>query len=387
MTVLNNMRDGKSTTASEVIYNDGGTNKTITVQDIIDRTKMFADTKNILITVEKTEKVGSDLVQKTRFDKYEIRNMNFGIAEVPVTTIDLQKHIDSFNIKDASGKNVIASMKKVDGKWEMQGDVIYIDNSMYEGSEDENRDIIDVSIEDDKLQGARLEITYAITSNINTEFNFDGSKNISATMKGLVDFVNNNLSYNPNLGDNSKYWKVTTYDDVKGSFEALAIMNGGITKPQGTVNPTGEKYSTIVEATDNNPLLNTTENSTVTITLEKILSSTDAKLEQIINSTVDLSEYDNIVEITGFNYSEIVPDSGDPDSLTPGNVMRDRIRNRYRYIIIPGVQHDSATSEIMTIHPPTGDSGIPIIYYIIAVVVLSVFVIGVYGVKKFVVKK
>lgn len=379
MTVLNNMRDGKPANDAKVIYNDGGVDRTITVQNIIDSTKMYADTEKILITVEKTEKDGSNLVQKTRFDKYEIRNMNFGIAEVPVTTIDLQKHVDSFKITDASGKNVIASMKKVGGNWEMEGDVIDLES------------IIDISIEDEKLQGSRLEITFAITVDMDTEINFDGKENVLPTITGLADFVNNNLSYNPDLGDNSRYWEVTTHEYLKTEFEKMKYKADG-SIPKGTVDPDGTIYTTVVKAKSNNPLLLTTAgNGAATITLEKILSSTDATLEEIITSTVDISEYDNTVEITGFDYSNTTPGApgapgGDPDP-DPEDIMRDRVRNKARYIILPGVQYDFAASEIVTIHPPTGDSGIAIIYYIMAVVALAVFAIGVYGVKKIVVKK
>ena len=146
--------------------------------------------------------------------------------------------------------------------------------------------------------------------------------------------------------------------------------------------------------TDDNPLLsNKVGTEKAYITLEKVLASTDSTLEEIITSTVDIYEYNNVVEITGFDYGDS-EDSGDPgapenpdDSSTTTEPQRDRIRTIDRYIILPGVQHDSASSEIITIHPPTGDSSISIVYYLVAIVGLAVLAAGVFGIKKFVVKK
>ena len=43
--------------------------------------------------------------------EYKITNVNFGIARVPVSTVDLQKHVDEFEIVDSAGINTIAKLK------------------------------------------------------------------------------------------------------------------------------------------------------------------------------------------------------------------------------------------------------------------------------------
>ena len=258
-----------------------------TVEKTIDLNSFTADKKNELIenkgvTIIKQDNntlLGEWAMFPDRenayYNEYLIDNMNFGIAEVPVTVLDLQKEVKAFTITDSTGNNPIVTVKKENGKWELQGDVLPLgDEAGY-----------DVSIEDEKLQGARLQITYEISSNINITKNFDGKEGVAVTINELIDYVNNNLSYNEQLGDNSKYWEVTTYSDIFGTSE-------------GTLGAEGKKYNTIVKAKSNNPLLRNPEYATATITLEKVLSSTDATFDEIISSTVDIYEYNNIVERT-----------------------------------------------------------------------------------------
>lgn len=414
MTVLNNMRAGKSEADAKVTYQENGQNKEVTVQNVINSTKMYATTPKMFFTVEQTinlDKLGDDkstLIEKklivdkgnnlgewakfpnkddNYYKEYKIENMNFGIAEVPVTTIDLGKTIQSFTITDSTGSNVIVSVsKKEDGSWTTRGNVI-----PYPGE-------FDVSIEDDKLQGARLQVTYTITSKIWTEKNFDNKSLTVPTIEELVDYIDNNLSYNENLGENKKYWEITTLEEVKDDYKAMTYNNGTI--PQGTADREGKKYTTIVRAKDDNPILLTQEGTgTATITLEKILSSTDSTFEEIITSTVDTFVYNNIIEITKLDYENYNPESdpedtppgddagSDPEDTPPDDVLRDRVRTPDRYIILPGVQHDTAISETITIHPPTGDSSINIIYYVMAVISLVILIAGVFGIKRFVIKK
>lgn len=311
-----------------------------TQNSLIEQTYMFADTDSMLFTVEKTELVESKPKPIERFEaKYIVKDMNFGIAEIPVTTIDLQKEVQSFTITDVTGKNIIAQIEKnSEGKWINKKNVLPMD------------EVLDVSIEDEKLQGARLQVKYNIIADISVEKNYDGKEEVYATIGGLNDYIDNNLSYNEALGENSKYWEV-----VKDNNNT--------------------QYSTIVKATIDNPILSDGDgNKVATITLEKVLSSTDSTIDEIITSTVDIYEYNNTIKITQIKYN---------------NCPEDKVRDLGRYIILAGEggQHNGATAQTITIHPPTGDSSISTVYYIIAAISLAVLAAGVFGIKKFVVKK
>ena len=364
MTVLNNAKAGKQEN------NDAA-------KEIADKTQMYANTPKMNITVEKTNLVNNECKQNTKFESYNITGMNFGIAEVPITTVDLQKHISSFTIKDSAGTNVIASAaKQENGEWKITaGNILATSDSS----------LIDVSIEDEKLQGARLEVTYNISSIITVEKNFDGKEGVEATIMGLVDYIDNDLSYNNDLGDNSKYWELTDYEHAKESYttQSKYINSKGeeITETRsGTLDPEGTIYTTIVKAKEGNPLLKSKEGTTVPITLEKTISATDTTVENIITSSVNTYEYNNSVEITGIEYANT---NTDP---TKKFSFRDRVRTTDRYIILSGRQHDSKTSETITIHPPTGANNV-ILYSVIAVISLAVLASGVVLIKKYAIKK
>ena len=359
MTVLNNARDGKAVTEEEV-------------KKLIENTNMYATTPNFTLTVEKTEtnKDNKDPKQKTEFSDYNVANMNFGISEVPVTTIDLQKHVDSFIVKDSTGENTIASAQKQEnGEWNIKGDVLPLEGSIF-----------DISIEDEKLQGAKLQVTYNISISMTTEKDFRNKELTVPTIDGIVDYVDNDLSYNETLGDNNKYWKVESYENLKGIFALSQYKEG--TVPTGTVDATGEKYTTTLVATENNPiLLKQTGSASCPITLEKTLSATETTVQDIITSNVNTYEYNNNVEILKLNYKNTNP-SGD------GSIpYRDRVRTPERYIILAGTQHDSATSETITIHPPTGDNSIGMNYYIVIAISLAILSAGIVLIKKYAIKK
>ena len=344
MTLLNNIRDRKTINETDI-------------NSLTEKTHMYADTQEMLFTVEKAELIGEgetqELKQREEFSKYEISNMNFGIAEVPVTTIDLQKEVQGFTITDSTGQNILAKAQRADdGIMKVEVGNIITQSLYTEGINGYSS-----QIEDEKLQGSRLQITYRINSNIDTEVNYDKKGVDTATIKEFVDIIDNNLSYNASLGDNSKYWVVR-----EGSLEKTSIENIS-------------NYSTIVNATDV-ALNQLNKGETITITLEKILSSTNSTIEEIITSTVDVYEYNNTVEILDLSYINV------SNNETP---QEDRIRKSDRHIIIPGVQHDFASAETITITPPTGNGSMDITYYVIAGISLMVLAVGVFGIKKFVV--
>lgn len=388
--VLNNMRNGKKEEEAKVTYEENGENKEITVNDIINATSMNAETPQMELTVEKTELVEGVLKQKQVFDKYEISNMNFGIAELPKTKVTVTTTVDSFTIMDATRENVLASVKNVAGVWQTEGDVLPIGN-----------DSFDVSIEDKKLQGARLEVTYKITSNIDQERNFDNAIMSVSSLSGLINYIDNNLHYNPDLNSNNDNWEVVTFDNVintindgYNNYEKQNLLNN--INISGTVAaPNSTTYNTIVKAKEGNLLLAEGGGESY-ITLEKVLSSTDSTLEEIISSTVDIYEYGNVVEITGFNYYP-TPNNTNEDS---NYIVKDNENTSFEYIFrdrvlmyesddnygisLPGIDDVLGISGKITEHTPTGDSSLNTMYYVIALIALSILVAGVFSIKKFV---
>ena len=377
MELLNNIRDRISINETEV-------------KSLTEKTHMYADTQEMLFTVEETidlnkmdnkdylleknlvtiRNVDTDVLlaewaifpskeKGALYQEYKIENMNFGIAEVPVTTIDLQKEVQGFIITDSTGQNILAKAQRADdGIMKVEVGNIITQSLYTEGVNGYSS-----QIEDEKLQGSRLQVVYRIDSNISTQLNYDKKRVDTATIKEFVDIIDNNLSYNALLGENSKYWVVR-----EGSLDKTSVANIA-------------NYSTIVNATDL-ALNQLNKGEEITITLEKVLSSTNATIEEIITSTVDVYEYNNTVEITELSYQNVSQPGEEEDEEV---LQKDRIRTSDRYIIIPGRQHDTASAETITITPPTGNGSMDITYYVIAAISLVILAVGVFGIKKFVV--
>ncbi len=423
MIKLNDVRDG-------IIKQS---NEDTTSKEVRNKLWMYANTPDFTLTVEQSVK-GK---QNDKFTAYEVKQMNFGIAEVPVTTIDLQKHVSSFSIKDSTGQIEIASAKIADNytigiklnnitdenkrrkvqavlgslyivppledckrtteeknipknlnKTEMQSIrkaliqysipniVTIIPNWTTKGNVlpgvKATTTVLDVSIEDAKLQGAKLQVTYDVSADIYAEKDFTlDSKALEPSIKYVVDFVDNNLSYAESLPGNDK-WQVAQSDAL--------YYGDGDDRSTLTKLDESNKYTTTVSTKSDNDLLKTKVGTTGTtqITLERILTAQDTTIQDIITSSIDAFEYKNEIRILQLGYNNTI------DETKIKN--KDRIRTPERYIIVPGKHHDSATSETIAIHPPTGDTSTHTMYYIIGAAGLAVLAIGAFGIKKFVLK-
>ena len=458
MTSLNNFRDmigtysddNNGTLTAKRKYNSTKTEimdiaetKITGIKKIIEDTNMYATTPIMRFTLEKPFVKDGEAAVEPTFGEYEITNMNFGIAEVPVTIIGFEKRIQALTITDSTGNNVLASIERdANGIWNKPtGDVLATPTS------------VDISIEQEKIQGAKLNVTFAITTSADIEINYDNTPSQVPKINGVVDFVDNNLSYNSELSyngnKNSDFWEIITHESLMQEFEKSTYKDGIV--PKGTIDPEGTKHTTTVKAKANNPiLLKAAGTGTAMITLERVLSATDAASEGIITTMIDGLSYINQVEFTGFTYPTKTidppdsdnpvdppdsdnpvdppdsdnpvdppdsdnpvdpPDSDNPvDPTDPGNPVdptdpsnpvdptdpdnpvdptdpeRDLIRNNDGYIILPGVQYDSAMAEVIIIHPPTGSNSIHTTYLIVGIIALAIIGLGTIGIRKFAIR-
>ena len=375
-------------------------------------TKMHSKTPKFILTVEKANENGTRITNGV--ETYEVPNMNFGIQEVPVTTLDLKSTVKELVITDAAGDNIIASavrelnsQGKWTGKWKVTGNILApTADSNASVSTSELTKMLDVSIEEEKLQGAKLKIKYEITAEQQIERDFKGNDGVKASITGLVDYVDNDLSYSADsmIGNNTKnsnYWEVTTYDATQEEFKnALKARGEDVSndKKYGSIDPEGKEYTTILKASSQNPLITSTSNSvSCDLVLEKVLSAHDNTLSDIVASTVETYDYNNKVEITGLNYKNTNYKVGETTIVNADRIRTPKLNeNDANYsteswmTILPGInRYASAVSEDATIHPPTGDSTEHnnIVYYLIATVSLAVLAVGVILIKKFAVKK
>ena len=441
MELLNNVRDGK------VKAPESGKEEVAERKSLRNKLAMQAKTKQFTLTVEQSE----EGKQNDKFTTYKVKQMNFGIAEVPVTTIDLQKHVNLFEIKDSTGENTIASAEitdtyiveinkhnitdenkynKVKAALKNAGITGYtfdgystdkygdkIDNENTTVNDQVNKinvdklrgylitysipniititptwktvgnvlpgvkatnTVLDVSIEDAKLQGAKLKITYDIAVSMYAEKDFSGTAPLQPSIDKVIDLIDNGVSYSDSLNTEGQ-WKVAKASELKRGDSDLSETRGLESYPST------EFTTTIIESDSSNDLLqvksgySNSKNNQVTV--ERVLTSQDTSIQDIITSSIDAFEYQNTVKILQLDYTNSkVKIEGEEIK------NKDRIRTPERYIIVPGKHHDSATSETIAIHPPTGDTSTHTMYYIIGAAGLAVLAIVAFGIKKFVLK-
>ncbi len=453
MQVLNNVRDGKNKV--EAKKSEGKILEAKEPNEIKDELYMYALTPKIKFGVEDSKVVTNDetkeneIKENSTFEKYEVIQMDFGIAEVPITTIDLQKHVKEFTLTDSTGENIMASAEidednstvainkfKVNGNARKEKNVISALKTISFGETKYNSmdgtvndyvniktnvnsseiqelrkainkyslgeiikviptwkrkgdvtagvkstsTVLNVQIQDEKLQGAKLKVVYEISESVYVEKNYDNSEGVIPTIKGIIDVVDNNLSYNSDLNSNKDKWLNVNAEDIRlGKVEEEHTTGRNLTNQEKLVT------TTFIKAKTGNPLLinigdTGTGEATEKVTLEKILSSTDSTIAEIITSSIDSFEYKNEIKISELSYANTKTED------TGGFVFKDRVRTPDRYIVLPGVGHYSATSETISITPPTGDTSTHTMYYIIGAAGLAVLAIGAFGIKKFVLK-
>ena len=373
-------------------------------------TKMHSKSSKFLLTVEKAGENGAKTVNKVK--TYEVSNMNFGIQEVPVTTLDLKSTVKELIIKDAAGDNTIASaIRELNndgtwtGKWKITGNILApgFDSNLVDANE--LKKMLDISIEEEKLQGAKLKIKYEITADQKIEKDFKENGETKAAITGLINYVDNDLSYSAdsvieNNITNSKYWEVTTYDATQEEFKKALRARGETVsddKKYGSIDPEGKIHTTILKANSQNPLLTETSNNvSCDLVLEKVLSAHDNTLSDIVASTVETYDYNNKIEITGLNYINSNYRIGETSITNADRIRTPKLEeSSENYVteswmtILPGINRfASSVSEDTAIHPPTGNNTMYniTVCLIIGVGLFTVLAVGVVLIKKYIIK-
>lgn len=348
------------------------------LNDLINNTKMTAETGMMVIELE-YDTAGTDGNKKG--NTYKIQNVDLGLEERPKAQLAIDKEVTNVKLTLADGsilfdaKNTATNVLWKDHKAYSVG---YKGNLMDEskfGSIENIRKnnsnkfgLIQLTMDEELMHGATIEITYQIrVINVgevdykDNLFYYTGNKSANApivTTKAnkVIDYVANNLQFN--VANNSN-WKVISKEDIKSE----GLVNSKLDKQL-------EKYNTIIVteslAKDLVPELVNKENSNVTVPLV---------LTQLITSENDSDDltYRNLVEIV-------------KTSNTLGRRMEYSVVGNQDPQEKPQ-ELDSDIAEVVRILPPFGNAGIHIIITIIALVAITIIIIGTIFIKKKVLKK
>lgn len=289
--------------------------------------------------------IGETKNQTTNYDYQEpshIYNIKFGVAERPRQDIELSKEISYVKLTLATGEVVLEGDPRTDT-------IRYVTYPKV--------GMVKVEMDNDIIQGSRLNIGYAISienkseTDYNTENYYkygeiNGAKPVETTINKVIDYVDDGLQSEYTNTANAGEWRLKTGNEELKDVLANNVYNEVKTRTTTLIN---EPVITLKLGEKKN--LNTVE-------VSKLMSSSE--------------------DTTYENYAEIISVSNATGRFyngTPGNFLLTNAKQTHE-------SDDNARDNRakITVVPPTGDN--TIIYYMIGIISLSIIAGGIIFVKR-----
>ena len=341
-------------------YGEDITNGTVvnygTEEDYYLYSSIAADTDNMCIEVENT---ADKVIDGDTVLSGEINNINFGIIKRPKHEVRLTKDIERFSIILANGQAL------VDGN-PARDHLNYVTYPAQYGP-------LKVEIDNEIIEGAKVEITYAIKVENLSEIDYHNeayykygkngenyTQNPSTeTITRVIDYLDNDLAGNYNgysttaaKGD----WYKLSENDINHLCEQKIIT-------EEIKNTQGKEFRTILMIEDPEGLKNIAVGETG---IERL------KASKLLTTIVDDCVFENYTEILGESNA-----SGKfMNSSTPGNYV---ISNETNTQIEPDSNERCSNLAKVVIIPPTGQQRI---YYAVGISALAILVVGIILIKK-----
>ena len=282
---------------------------------------------------------------------YEIRNVDFGIVERARQKMELTKRVASLKLTLANGQEINNVTFDEDGNITGQSDhLTYMGPS--ETSVPENG-YVRVELDNELIQGARLEIGYEIKATNISELDYLSENYYTyGTIEGeivtikptaVMDYLDNDWAFEP---EDNPDWEIKTLDEIKDIVAEVVYNN-----ENSSIN---EKIILYTESLKEHNL-KPTEEVAVMLNVSKLLTTSD-----------DIS-LDNETELVTLDKN-----GGSKPEEIPGNY-------------IPGTGHteiDDSTAETVIVAPATGANLGFVIPITIGVILLAGLGIGIFLIKK-----
>ena len=354
------------------------------VNDLIQNTKMTAETGLMVIELE-YDRTGTLGQVNNNKATYKVQNVDLGLEERPKAELATDKKVTNVKVILANG-SILFDAKETAANvlWKKHKtyEVGYVGNVLDKskfGSIQNIRDknankigLIQLSMDEELMHGATIEITYQITvTNVgevdykDNLFYYTGNKSANAqivttTPNQVIDYVANNLQFDASKNSN---WNV---------IERATIDNEGLVNAK--LKEQLDKYNTIIESKGLNvELVPTLYKQKVDGTKANEVS-VPLVLTQLITAENDSDDltYRNIVEIV-------------KTSNTVGRRMEYSVVGNQDPTQDPQ-EIDSDKAEVVRILPPFGNAGMHIIIPMVAVIVLVILTGGIIFIKKKILK-
>jgi len=351
------------------------------LNDLMANTQMVAETGLMVIEFE-YDQIGTDGNKKD--NSYKIEHIDLGLEERPKAGLAIDKKVTNvklaledgsilFDAKDTATNLLWRNHKSYDVGYKSN---LMDDNKFgnIENIRNKNSNkfgLIQLSMDEELMHGATLEITYQVTVNNVGEVDYkdnsfyytgkvaDKNSVVKTRANQVIDYVANNLQFNVN---NNSNWEVIKQDELIKDDSKLSLVNN-------TLKEKVEKYNTIIV--------------------------TNALAKELLPSLVNKDESSISVPLV---LTQLITSENDTDDLTYRNTVEivktsNDVARRMEYSVVGNQdpttiaqELDSDTAEVVRILPPFGNAGFYIIISIISVIAIGIIVVGIIFIKKKVIK-
>lgn len=330
-----------------------------TLRTLADKTNMNANTAQMSMEVEY---VGQERTE------YLVKNIDLGIIERPRSDIYVEKTVSNLKLSTAGdGQTIFDTNQSV-------SNLTWVPNTR------EKRGLIQGTVDENLVHGATLELTFSIKvintgetdykdeTYYNTGVITNANNIVTLDPAMIVDYVSNNLVFDTNL--NSGWQEITDKTQLTSGNDPYikAVDENAFNGLQKVIVSTADnpivQSDPIVPEKAKNKVGKASETQTATVFLTKVISSDG-------NTTED-TEYENTAEVI--------------ESITTNG----RRTYNSEIVSIPGNYNigepDTALSERIAIVPPFGAEDV-VKYVLIAIAVAGVLGIGIFLIKRKVLRK
>ena len=301
--------------------------------------KMIADTKTIVAEIEYNRQVTTE----NPAPGYVIKGVNLGLVERPKAQLELNKTVSNVKVTLADGSILFDASQGVN-----------VDNVAWQQNTNKNRGLIQLSMDQEIMHGASIQITYKLTVKNVGEVDYEGKEfyytgknhgnTVTTTPNTVVDYVSNNLQFN---GKNNPGWEVVKLDKL------YKEENSPDNYIDQAVKTKAQKINTIVKTNALNTALEPGKSIDTTLVLTQVITPENKNDNLTYSNIAEIVEVSNTV---GRRMAYSIVGNQDPTANTPSEI-------------------DASIAERIVILPPFGNGNI--VYYILGAVVGIILIGGI----------
>ena len=350
----------------EKLNNSSKTMKNTKAKSLADKENcsMTAETKKIVAEIEMNSKgITEDATYS--MPNYTISGVNLGLVERPKAQLELNKTVSNVKVTLADGSILFDASKgaTVDNVVWKSNTAYNIESNKENGIYNEkynptirsnDRGLIQLSMDQEIMHGASIQITYKLTVKNVGEVDYEGDQfyytgknpknKVTTTPNTVVDYVSNNLQFN---GKNNPGWEVVKLDKL------YKEENSADNYIDQDVKNKAQKINTIVKTNALNTALEPEKSVDTTLVLTQVITPENKNDNLTYSNIAEIVEVSNTV---GRRMAFSIVGNQDPTADTPAEI-------------------DASIAERIVILPPFGDGNI--VYYILGAVVGIILIGGI----------